>query len=229
MQDTSIAHAQSVLSSRQQKPYTLERSGIMRFRRITLPIILVAVLASIAVLVPPAVQEAPQVRLVRIASKATESGASLRDTGGWLTAGILDSRQEVWSAEFEIRNPVGSGIVLSHGDVGVELLGADGDWTAIDLPQPLADYPWLESAMRIHTRRVKLSVPSETRRCRFAIRFRPVTVQERCQQALARWGLWRRFPKLSAWISDWMPKSERWMECRPEVELPRVPIEQEAL
>jgi len=201
----------------------------MRFRRTTLLIILAVVFVLIAVFLPPAVQEAPQVRLIRVAHKAIESRDSLRDTGDWLILDILDSRPELWSAEFEIRNRLGGGIVLSHGKVGVEFLGAGGDWAAIDLPPTLADYPWFESAMRIKSRRIKVSVPVETRRCRFAIRFRPVTVQERCQQALARWGLWRRFPKLSAWISDWMPKSERWMECRPEVELPSVPIEQEAL
>jgi len=74
---------------------------------------------------------------------------------------------------------------------------------------------------------VRFTVPLETGSCRFTIGYRSPTPQEHCRELLARWGLWQRFPILSARISDWLPNKERWTECRREVRLPRVPLEQE--
>lgn len=207
---------------------------VMPFRNITLISILIVVLILIALFVTPTVQEAPQVRLVSLTYRAVEPGAWLLETNGWLTAEVSESQQEMWNAEFEIHNPPGSGILLSLGEIGVEVLDAGGRWTAATLPHigPGRDIPWLpwlqdESTARIVTKRIKASVPSETRLCRIAIRLRPLTPQERCRHVFARWGLWSRFPRLSKWISDRFPGRKRWREYRPEVVLPRVMLQQE--
>jgi hypothetical protein len=199
---------------------------VMRFRNITFATIAAVALALIAVFVPRGVQEVPQVRLLRLTRKAVEPAAWLGGTSDGLIVDALDSQQESWSAEFEVHNPAGSGILLSDSQIGVEMLGASGDWTAAVIPQSRALLEF-QSLMRIETRRtgIKLSVPSGTRCCRFAIRFRPLTLQERCRQVLAKCGFWRRCPNLSAWTSDRAPGSRRWREYRPEVMLPSVLVQ----
>jgi len=85
-----------------------------------------------------------------------------------------------------------------------------------------------ELTFGISTRRRRVLVPSETQRCKLAVRLRPLTAQERFRVWLARTGLWRRFPKASACFTDRLPKTKHWMEWRPEIALPRVLIEQDA-
>src|SRR5947208_12102678 len=85
-----------------------------------------------------------------------------------------------------------------------------------------------ELTFGISTRRIRVLVPSETQRCKLAVRLRPLTAQERCQEWLARSGFWRRFPTASAWVTDRLPKTKHWMEWRPEIALPRILIEQDA-
>jgi hypothetical protein len=106
----------------------------MRFRKITFLSILVIILALIAVFVPSRVQEVPQVRLLRLTRKAVDTTAWLRDTSAGSIVDALDSQQESWRAEFEIHNPAGSGILLSDGQIDVELLSASGDWTTVVIP-----------------------------------------------------------------------------------------------
>jgi len=199
----------------------------MRFRNITFATTLVIVLALMAVFVPRRVQVVPQVRLLRLTPKKVKPPTWLRDIGSaWI--GALDSPQESWNAEFEIQNPEGSGILLSDGQIDVELLSASGDWTTAVIP-PNRLLLEVLSIMNVESRSLKITlpVPSETRCCRFAIRFRPLTLQERCRQVLAKCGFWRRSPNLSAWTSE-APRGKRWREYRPEVVLPGVLVQPEA-
>jgi hypothetical protein len=131
----------------------------------------------------------------------------------------------VWNAEFEIENAEGSGILLSYDEVQVYFVGPAGEWTAAVSKDPSREqdldlFPDSESLFPIATKRVRASIPSGTRRCRLAMRFRPLTAQERCLEMLIRWGFFGRFPKASGWVVDRLPKTKKWRETRPEVELP---------
>jgi hypothetical protein len=200
----------------------------MRVRRLTL-LLIVGGVALFAAISSRKGQEGPQVSLLHL--KAADPAAPLSDPSDWLSGNIVNLRQEMWNAEFAIRNPEGSGILLSHDRVEVELLSPGGRWAlaaAVEQPSLFDFSPEPETAMRITFARVKVSVPKDTRRCRLAIRFRPLTRQECCHLALAKWGLSARFPKLASWIADRMAREKHWRTYHPEIELPRVPIEQNA-
>ena len=131
----------------------------MRFRNITFATTLVIVLALMAVFVPRRVQVVPQVRLLRLTPKKVKPPTWLRDIGSaWI--GALDSPQESWNAEFEIQNPEGSGILLSDGQIDVELLSASGDWTTAVIP-PNRLLLEVLSIMNVESRSLKITSSSE--------------------------------------------------------------------
>jgi len=200
----------------------------MRLRRITLVAFLILVGMLVAAFLTPTSRRGPEVRLVRLVSKTVEPTDLAGHSNDWLMVDFVRPEQEVWAASFDIPSPLESGFVLSKGDIKVEIVGQDGNWTAIDFPRRhellqlgLGDRIWITKG------NMNFTVPGETRRCRFTIGFRPLTLQERCSHSLAKWGLWRRFPKLSARISRRLPNTERWTECRREVVLSPVLLEQE--
>jgi len=204
----------------------------MRFRNITFATTLLIGLALIALFMHRSVQVTPQVRLLRLTPekepKKVEPPAWLGDLSSAWIGDALDSPRESWSAEFEIRNPEGSGILLSDGPIDVQFLTASGDWTS---PVTRDNHLFFQyqSLLGAQNRsvRIQISVPSGTRLCRFAIRFRPLTLQEQCSQVLPKSGFWPLSPSLSAWASDRTPRSRRWSEYRTEVALPSDIVEAE--
>src|ERR1051326_1524400 len=207
-------------------------SIVMRFRNAAVVIgagILVGLIAAVSA---GTARRVPQVSLVHLTSTDPNPPSSALEPLSWSAGSFLGDPQEVWNAEFEVRNPDGSGVLLSHDEVEVEFLGSTGDWAAAVPRDPYQALRGLlartEYTFRITMRRVRVSIPSETRRCRLVVRLRPPTAQERCRQVLARSGFWSLFPKASAWVSDRLPKTKHWREWRPEIELPRVLIEQGA-
>jgi hypothetical protein len=171
----------------------------------------------------PRTGEAPEVRLVRFTGQVERSD-DLKVPNNLPFPGFPESDQEAWSCGLEISVHRSGSIVMSH-EVKVEMADPGGSWTAVALPKRPELPPWLLRGMRVCTRKVEFTVPSETRRVRLTICCRPLTLQERVRQVLlAKDGLWRRFPKVSRWTSDRLPNTERWTEYRWEVELPRVSI-----
>ena len=203
----------------------------MRYRSVAL-LAAVGIVAGVStvVFVRPA-RRVPQVYLLHLTPAVTDGGWTA-DASSWLTGNILDGRQDFWTAELEISNPEGSGILLPTDEIDVQCLGPKGGWTTAvprDPHLPAFDaFLGGELTFGISTRRIRVLVPSETQRCKLAVRLRPLTAQERCQEWLARSGFWRRFPTASAWVTDRLPKTKHWMEWRPEIALPRVLIEQDA-
>jgi len=211
--------------------------GVMRFRNATVVIGAVVIGAWIIVgLVAAAsggtARRVPQVSLVHLTSTNANPPSLALEPFDWSAGSFFGDPQEMWNAEFEVRNPEGSGVLLSHDKVEVEFIGSTGDWTVAVSTAPSQALTGLlarsESTLRITMMRVRASIPSETRRCRLVLRLRPLTPRERCRQVLVRSGFWRRFPKASAWISERLPITAHWREWRPEIELPRVLIEQGA-
>ena len=199
---------------------------VMRYRSSALLVaVVIAVCVSTAVFVRPA-RRVPQVYLLHLTSGVT-SGGWTADASSWLTGNLLDGGQDFLTAEFEICNPDGSGILLPLDEIDVECLGPTGRWTATVARPHLAFDAFLggELAVGVTTRRIRVLVPSETQRCKLAIRVRPLTAQERCREWLARSGFWRRFPKASAWFTGRLPRTKHWRQWRPEIELPRALIE----
>ena len=174
----------------------------------------------------------PQVSLVHLTSTNTNPPSSALEPFDWSARSSLGDPQEVWNAEFEVRNPEESAVLLSHDKVEVEFMGSTGDWTAAVTTAPSQALARLlartDSTSRLTMMRVRASIPSETRRCRLVVRLRPLTPRERGRQVLVRSGFWRRFPKASAWILERLPMTAHWRKWRPEIELPRVLIEQGA-
>lgn len=203
----------------------------MRFRKVTL-LLIVAVAAGIAVLCIRPAAKMPQAYLVQLTRAVTNGTSSAADASNWLMGNTLGDQQQPWNAEFEIRNPDGSGILLSHEKVDVQALGPTGDWT-IAAPEELGPsfmdlFPESESTYRISMRRIRVTVRGETQRVRLAVRLRALTAQERCRDALVRSGLWRHFPKASAWISERLPRTKHWREWHPEIDFLPAPTEQDA-
>ncbi len=204
----------------------------MRLRKTAIVVGAGLVVGLIAALSTRTAPRLPQVSLIQLTRTNVNRLDSPADPFSWSAGNLLGDLQEVWNAEFEICNPKGSGILLSHEKFGVEFLASTGNWTAaLDAGASQALTAFLhrthESSLQINMRRVRVSIPSETRRCRLVARFRPLSAQERCRQLLVNSGLWGRFPGPSRWISDRLPSTKRWKEWRPEIELPRVPLGQE--
>jgi len=205
----------------------------MRLRNIAIVIGAGLVVGLIAALSARTAPRMPQVNLIHLTRTNANSLDSPADPFESSADDFFGSPQQVCNVEFEICNPTGGRVLLSHDKIGVEFLGPTGDWTAaVDAGRSQALTAFLhrndEFSLQITRRCVRVSVPSETRRCRLVARVRPITAQERCRVWLMRWGFWRRFPRASAWVSDRLPKRKHWREWRPEIELPRVPIEQDA-
>lgn len=206
---------------------------VMRLRKAWAFIGVGMIVGLIAAVSVPMPWRAPQVSLVRLARADRNPVGPLSDPGAWSAGNAFGDRKGVWHAEFEIKNAEGSGILLSHDAVAVYYVGPAGEWTVAVSKDPSKDqgldvFPDSESLIPIEMKRVRVSIPSGTRRCRLAIRFRPLTAQERCRGLLLRWGFGYRFPKASGWAVDRLPNTKKWMETRPEVEFPRVPLEQGA-
>src|SRR5206468_10859049 len=140
----------------------------MRLRRITLVSVLILVGVILGAFLTPGGHRGPEVRLVGIVSKAVEPPDSALYTPDWLMAGVVKPQQETWMASFKVLNPVDSGIVLSNGDIKVEIIGPDGNAKAMVLP-PRPQLPVLEIPFRISKRSMKFTVPCETTSCRFTI------------------------------------------------------------
>ena len=220
-----LAHLLSEISG--PEPLTF---FVMRFRKVS-AFIGAGTLGLIAVLCVPMPRRAPQVRLVHLARAYSNPVGPPPDPSAWSMGNAFGDRNEVWNAEFDVKNAEGSRILLSHKEVQVNFIGPTGEWTAAVSKDPSREqeldvFPDSESMFPIETKRVRASIPSGTRRCRLAIRFRPLTAQERCLETLIRWGFWSRFPKASGWVVDRLPTIKKWRETRPEIELPQVPIEQ---
>jgi hypothetical protein len=85
----------------------------------------------------PTVPKAPEIRLSRFVQAADHDNPP-PNSDDWLIGGVFAFQEQMWDAIFEIRNPPESGILLSHDQIEVELLGADGQWTTKPLPQRTA-------------------------------------------------------------------------------------------
>jgi hypothetical protein len=189
------------------------------------------VVVSVAVVVglllafwPPTTPRLPQVNLLRL-SRAQRMAPSLSaEPMDWSTGSLFGDPQEELSAEFEIRNPKGSGVLLSNDEVDIEYQGPKGGWTAAvskDALIKLKDlFPDSSATYQISMKRVQACIPADAKRCRLVIFIRPPTIQERCRECLARSGFWRRFPKASVWFSDQLANTKHWREWRPEIDLP---------
>lgn len=195
----------------------------MRLRNITFFVMTGVIAALIAALPFRRSDKLPRVGLLHLTP-------SVANPTHWSVENILDG-QPMWMAEFEICNPDGSGVLFSHDKVEVQFLDATGSWR---VAVPTGNYQTLagllhesESIDRISMRRIQVTVPSGTQRCRLVVRLRPLTAQERCREGLARSGFWRRFPKASAWLGDRLPTTKHWREWHPEIDLPRVLIERD--
>jgi hypothetical protein len=207
----------------------------MRLRNVTLLAVAGTIAGAMAVLPSRIPHKVPRVSLLQVTRTVANPLTSTSGPGNWLTGNILDDPKEMWSVEFEITNPDHSGILLSHEKVDVQFLDATGGWTGAfpsDSYQALREaimgaFLEAESTARINMERIRVSVPSEAQRCKLVVRFRPLTAQERCREVLVKSGFWRRFPKTSAWISDRAASTKHWSEWRPEIDLPRVLIEQD--
>jgi len=197
----------------------------MRFVRAAVLVTILGVVPLLAVtLLRARACQTPEVRLsrlVRLQPELSENDSA--DSSFFRIDGV---ESETWRAELEIRAAPGTGVVLTNGEIGVEILGLHGDWTAM----AASSAPVLPAGLRLQftTRTVRILLPERTRSCRFSVGFRPATLRERGLIVLRKSGLPRRFPWLSAWISGRLPTTEHWLEYRGEVQLPAFPIEQEA-
>jgi hypothetical protein len=189
--------------------------------------LLVGVTASVALIATfllPRIGEAPEVRLVRFTEQVERADTpKVRDDLPF--SGFPEPDQDAWSCALEISGPKSGGIVMSHEQAKVEMAGPGGSWTAVALPKRPELPTWLLQGMRVCATRVEFTVPSETKCVRMTICCRPLTLEERVRQVLAKHGLGRRFPKVSRWTSHWLPRTEHWTEYRREFELPRVSTE----
>ena len=173
----------------------------------------------------------PQIKLLRMSRTGQKTPSLPAEPFDWSTGNLFGNPQEEWTAVFEISNPKGSGVLLAEGEVDVEYLATNVGWTnAVSkvLFTTLRDLPPYASATyQIETKRVQALIPSGTGGCRLGLSIRHPTAEERCRAWLARTGLWRRFPRVSAWFSGRLPHTKHWRAWRPEIELPRAHIEQD--
>jgi hypothetical protein len=128
-------------------------------------------------------------------------------------------------AEFEVRAPPGSGIGLTNGAIGVEILSREGNWAPMPVSPSLLspsifETMWLRPlSTRMTCGTFRFSLPDSVPTCRFTIGFRLPTLKERCMATLFRTGVCRRFPGLSFWISMRMPATQKWLVSRSEVQV----------
>src|SRR5689334_12648044 len=99
----------------------------MRLRNLTLLVVAVTIAASMAL--PSRMPKVPQVSVLHVTRAVANPVTSTSELSNWSTGNILDDRKEIWSVDFEISNPDGSGILLSREKVDVQFLGATGGWT----------------------------------------------------------------------------------------------------
>ena len=188
----------------------------MRFRNKA--ILITAALVGVGLLAVTSLQpgrsEGPEVRLNRL------------DKGGLDFSRIISLPAGTWRAEFQIQVPSGSRIWITDGPIGVEMLGAGGDWTRTptnSTAQPSSS-PWRG---RTISRTMWLALPAGVKSCRFTIGYRRPTLKERGMMVLDKWGLSRRYPAVSGWIAQHLPANEQWLSCRREVEVAACPIKPE--
>ena len=203
---------------------------VMRFRKTTGFVSAGVLVGLLVAFWPGTVPKSPQVKLLRL-SRTQQMAPSLpEEPFDWSTGDFFADLHEGLSAEFEIYNPKGTGVLLSNDKIEVDCRGPTGAWTAAvskDILSGLRDMPAYSSeTYRISWERLQALIPSDTERCRLVIFIRPPTARERCREWLARSGLWLRFPKICAWVSGRLANTKRWRERRLEIELPRVPVEQ---
>ena len=202
---------------------------VMRFRKATGFVSAGVLVGLLVAFWPGRAPQSPQLKLLRLTRTQQMAPSLPEEPFDWSTGGLFTDPNGGLSAEFEVYNPKGSGVLLSNDKVEVECLGPTGAWTAAVSKGTLGglmDMPAYSSeTYRIHWERVQAFIPSETERCRVMIFIRPPTARERCREWLARSGLWLRFPKACAWISGRLANTKRWRERRLEIELPGVPVE----
>lgn len=188
---------------------------------------LVAVTVLALALLRPrvAVVPVPELRLSRLVRIEPEPPDTLRNQDDpFFPERLLGLSAETWRAEFVVRSPPGTGIVFTNGVIGVEMFGFEGDWSA----PAVVEKPWGEflpsSGVEWTLRTITLVLPTTVRSCQFNIGFRPPTFQGRGLMVLEKSGLWRRFPGISMWIYKRLPKTERWLICRPVLQVAAPPI-----
>ncbi len=190
----------------------------MRHRRIALILTTLAAALFLSVVwIRPRVRE-PDIRLTRLLPVAPAWAQASDGQNSLPFSGMADSGS--WKAEFRFGVPQGSGMVLSNGTIGVELLASDGhliekaEFREHPLPVslPLPHY-------RTTSRGDWLFLPPQATSCRFTVGYRLPTLQERFETFLNQLGFWHHFPKTSTWIWRHMPTTERWLLCHRDVQL----------
>lgn len=189
---------------------------------------LVAVPLVALVVLWPRHPDVPEVRLNRLYRIEGEHPATFWHEFTPDFSSMPASTGETWMAEFLIQVPAESRIGLGIEPIAVELLGATGTWTrpiTNEEPQALqGQAAWLAlgktasaQVWRVTIRTRWVALHSGVKSCRFTIRYRPETLQERGARLLQTSGTSRRFPALSGWITKQLSTAQRWRICRREV------------
>ena len=177
----------------------------MRVRNITLLLIagvVAGVVTTIHVFRTPL--KGPSVSVVHLRRSVANRVTATSEPSSFPMENVLDDRNEMWDVEFEIINPDGSGVLLSHDRVDVHFLDPTGKWTiAVPSNSSQALYQSLEQASivsestsRLGMKRIQVLVPGATQCCRLAVRYRPLTMQERCREVRLGWGSGLVFQKV---------------------------------
>jgi hypothetical protein len=207
------------------------------FMRRRLLIVLVTLLAATALgllLLPRRADGIPEVRLLQAPQAPAGSYVLLEPPIARLPAGVTGLAPELWTAQFEIRAP--RTIALTNGPFGVEIRDANGDCLGTGTcggvevsvearSVPGGSYVYIS---RTNSSRgwwvavnPELPIPPTARSVRFNVGFRRLTQQERFRMAVVKGK--RQAPWWTERVARLLSRTEHWLVCQAEVQLPPFP------